>query len=100
MTDILLIIIIAMLVYMIHIMKEQTGSEEKEKKKISYQKVLPEYLNKMCEIIEEIIDPFFPKPSFGPSHLVILSMSLTIVHLTSSSVKWDCLPHKVRSQFY
>ena len=50
MTDILLIIIIAMLVYMIHIMKEQTGSEEKEKKKISYQKVLPEYLNKMCEI--------------------------------------------------
>ncbi len=51
MTDILLIIIIAMLVYMIHIMKEQTGSEEKEKKKISYQKVLPEYLNKMCEII-------------------------------------------------
>ena len=51
MTDILLIIIIAMLAYVIHIMKECTASGEKEEKKISYQKVLPEYLNKMCEII-------------------------------------------------
>ena len=50
MTDILLIIIIAMLAYMIHLGKERTGSEEKEEKKISYQKVLPEYLNRMCEI--------------------------------------------------
>uniref|UniRef100_UPI004056DE3E hypothetical protein n=1 Tax=Agathobacter sp. TaxID=2021311 RepID=UPI004056DE3E len=50
MTDILLIIIIALIAYIIHILKGQTGSEEKEKKKISYQKVLPEYLNKMCEI--------------------------------------------------
>ena len=50
MADILLIIIIVMLAYMIHIMKEQTASGEKEEKKLSYQKVLPEYLNKMCEI--------------------------------------------------
>lgn len=50
MTDILLIIIIAMLAYMIHILKERTGIDKKEEKKVSYQKVLPEYLNKMCEI--------------------------------------------------
>ena len=50
MADILLIIIIVMLAYMIHIMKEQTASGEKEEKKLSYQKVLPKYLNKMCEI--------------------------------------------------
>ena len=50
MTDILLIIIIALLAYMIYFLKEQTGSEKREEKKISYQKVLPEYLNKMCEI--------------------------------------------------
>lgn len=50
MTDILLIIIIAMLAYMIHILKERTGKDKKEEKKVSYQKVLPEYLNKMCEI--------------------------------------------------
>ena len=50
MTDILLIIIIALLAYMIHILKEHTGNGKKEEKKVSYQKVLPEYLNKMCEI--------------------------------------------------
>lgn len=50
MTDILLIIIIVMLAYMIHIVKERTASVEKEEKKLSYQKILPEYLNKMCEI--------------------------------------------------
>lgn len=50
MTDILLIIIIALLAYVIHILKEQSGNDKKEEKKISYQKVLPEYLNKMCEI--------------------------------------------------
>lgn len=50
MTDILLIIIIAMMAYMIHILKERTGNDKKEEKKVSYQKVLPEYLNKMCEI--------------------------------------------------
>ena len=50
MTDILLIIIIAMLAYVIHLMKERTAREEKEEKKLSYQKVLPDYLNKMCEI--------------------------------------------------
>ena len=60
----------------------------------------PFSVNKMCEIIEEIIGPFLSMPSLGPSQLVILSMSLTTVHLTSSSVKWDCLPHKVRYQFY
>ncbi len=50
MTDILLIIIIALLAYVIHILKEQSGNDKKEEKKISYQKVLPEYLSKMCEI--------------------------------------------------
>ena len=50
MTDILLIIIIVMLAYVIHIIKERTADGEKEEKKSSYQKVLPEYLNKMCEI--------------------------------------------------
>ena len=50
MTDILLIIIIALLAYVIHILKERLGNDKKEEKKISYQKVLPEYLNKMCEI--------------------------------------------------
>ena len=47
MTDILLIIIIVLLAYIIHVLKER-GSEKKEEKK--YHKVLPEYLNKMCEI--------------------------------------------------
>ena len=50
MTDILLIIIIALLAYVIHILKEQSGNDKKKEKKISYQKVLPEYLYKMCEI--------------------------------------------------
>lgn len=50
MTDILLIIIIALLAYVIHILKEYAGNDKKEEKKISYQKVLPEYLNKMCEV--------------------------------------------------
>ena len=50
MTDVLLIIIIALLAYVIHILKERSGNDKKEEKKISYQKVLPEYLNKMCEI--------------------------------------------------
>lgn len=50
MTDILLIIIIAMLAYMIHLWKEQAENEKGEKGKLLYRKVLPEYLNKMCEI--------------------------------------------------
>lgn len=50
MTDILLIIIIALLAYVIHILIEHTGNGKKKEKKMSYQKVLPEYLNKMCEI--------------------------------------------------
>ena len=50
MTDILLFIIIALLAYVVHILRAQSGYEKKEEKKISYQKVLPEYLNKMCEI--------------------------------------------------
>ena len=50
MTDILLIIIIAMLAYMIQILKERIGNDKKEGRKGSYQKVLPDYLNKMCEI--------------------------------------------------
>ena len=50
MTDILLIIIIVMLAYMIHLWKEQAGNEKGEKDKLPYRKVLPEYLNKMCEI--------------------------------------------------
>lgn len=50
MTDILLIIIIVMLAHMIHLWKEQAGNEKGEKDKLPYQKVLPEYLNKMCEI--------------------------------------------------
>ena len=48
MTDILLIIIIVLLAYIIHVLKERGESEKKEEKK--YHKVLPEYLNKMCEI--------------------------------------------------
>lgn len=48
MTDILLIIIIVLLAYIIRVLKERGGSEKKEEKK--YHKVLPEYLNKMCEI--------------------------------------------------
>lgn len=50
MTDILLIIIIALLAYIIHLLKEKFGGKEKEDKIVSYRKVLPEYLNKMCEI--------------------------------------------------
>ena len=42
MTDILFIIIIALLAYVIHILKERLGNDKKEEKKISNQKVLPE----------------------------------------------------------
>lgn len=51
MTDILLLIIVALLGYMIYEWKHPKGEEEKMKSKLSYQKVLPEYLNKKCEII-------------------------------------------------
>lgn len=48
MTEILLVIVAAQLAYMIYLMKGIKGKEEKPQ--MSYRKVLPQYLNKTCEI--------------------------------------------------
>ena len=51
MVELLLIIIVVELAYMIYFLKQQFGQEKVEKRKMSYKKVLSEYLNKNCEII-------------------------------------------------
>lgn len=51
MTDLLLLIIILLLAYMIYSLKKQPGNQKNEGTGISYAKVIPEYLNKLCEII-------------------------------------------------
>lgn len=53
MTELLLIVVIVMLGYMIHYMKKITGEgkETKEKSKLSFEKLLPDYMGKNCEII-------------------------------------------------
>lgn len=51
MTDILLIIIILLLAYLIYFLKGKSGDKKVEETKQSYSKVLPDYLNKSCEII-------------------------------------------------
>lgn len=51
MTDILLIIVILMLGYMIYTWKHPKEEGEKVQSKLSYHKILPDYLNKKCEII-------------------------------------------------
>ena len=50
MTDLLLIIIIGMLGYMIYYMKKLSGEDKKEKLKLSFEKILPDYVGKRCEI--------------------------------------------------
>lgn len=51
MTDILLIIVVLLLAYLVYFLKKQMGEEKTEQKRLSYQKVLPDYLNKTCEIL-------------------------------------------------
>lgn len=51
MTDLLLIIIIALLAYLIYMLKSKEGEKASADDKFSYAKVLPDYLNKTCEII-------------------------------------------------
>lgn len=51
MTDLLLIVVVLLLAYLVYIMRQQFGTEKKEKQKLSYQKILPDYVNKKCEII-------------------------------------------------
>lgn len=47
----LLIIIILLLCYLIYFLKKQVDEKSSEETKSSYIKVLPEYINKNCEII-------------------------------------------------
>ena len=51
MTEILLIVIIVLLIYFIAIYKDKNAEETDKSKKLSFHKVLPDYLNKTCEII-------------------------------------------------
>lgn len=51
MTDLLLIIIIALLAYLIYVLRGKAGEKTSADDKFSYAKVLPDYLNKTCEII-------------------------------------------------
>lgn len=51
MTDILLIIIILLLVYLIHMLKGKAEESNTASDGFSYAKVLPDYLNRSCEII-------------------------------------------------
>ena len=51
MTDLLLIIIILLLAYLIHMLKGKTEESNTAGDGFSYAKVLPDYLNKSCEII-------------------------------------------------
>lgn len=50
MTEILLIIVVCQLAYLIHWMKKPHKPHKDEKKPMQYQKVLPDYANKLCEI--------------------------------------------------
>ncbi|MBO5347128.1 MAG: hypothetical protein J6A45_03225 [Lachnospiraceae bacterium] len=50
MTELLLIVVIGMLGYMIYYMKKLTGEDKTEKSKLSFEKILPDYLGKKCEI--------------------------------------------------
>lgn len=51
MNDLLLIIIIAMLGYLIYILKGKNEPKSSKKEKLSYAKVLPDYQGKTCEIV-------------------------------------------------
>ena len=50
MTELLLCIIIGLLIYFISLYKNHNTEEKDMSNKISYQKILPDYLNKTCEI--------------------------------------------------
>lgn len=50
MTDLLLLIIILLLAYLIYLLRGQMGDNIMKRKKPSYAAVLPDYLNKTCEI--------------------------------------------------
>lgn len=50
MTDLLLIIIILLLAYLVYFLRGQMGEKKMEKTKSSYTAILPDYLNKTCEI--------------------------------------------------
>lgn len=50
MTDLLLIIIIALLAYLIYVLRGKAGEKAAAGEKFSYAKILPDYLNKTCEI--------------------------------------------------
>ena len=50
MTNLLLIIIILLLGYLVYMLKEKTGEKRSAEEKFSYAKVVPDYLNKTCEI--------------------------------------------------
>ena len=50
MTELLLLIVIIQLCYFIHLYKSQNAEETDMSNKLSFHKVLPDYLNKNCEI--------------------------------------------------
>lgn len=49
--NILLVIIILQLAYLIYYIRKPKTAEEKEQKELKYKKILPQYMNKKCEII-------------------------------------------------
>lgn len=51
MTDLLLIIVIALLAYLIYMLQGKAEAKASADEKFSYAKVLLDYLNKTCEII-------------------------------------------------
>lgn len=51
MTDILLIIIILLLAYLTYHLKHPKETAEKKQKELNYINILPDYINKKCEII-------------------------------------------------
>lgn len=50
MTEFLLVIIIGLLIYFIYLFKHQNTGEQELENKLSFHKVLPDYINKTCEI--------------------------------------------------
>ena len=48
MTNFLLIIVIGILAYMAYYMKKMSGEDKKEKSQLSFEKILPAYIEKKC----------------------------------------------------
>lgn len=70
MTNFLLIIVIGILAYMAYYMKKMSGEDKKEKSQLSFEKILPAYIGKKCEILVKDAMPSIEIMSYVTGMLV------------------------------